>query len=342
MKKEKSNEVKIEVSLRFKLPGTPYKPLRKTRQERKNKIGQLTCHLGGFYAIPLIMSMQGLQQCINGLEGIQRSYRKRLDELGVILKQNEVITPSIWMCVSEFMAFLSELQTADYGGSARTLRWILETTLKACEFQTNPLRPTAGLLISKYTSMIRAKAKRKQVQFFMHQHNAWISFLERLRVYEETKRIAPSFRELVNKLRGREIFKHAPKLADELKRIYEALSNYVHPSVSKIADQLEEKKPPIPRFDIEEFEGIYSLAVKTLDIIEFVYVEALSHYHGFKDSRKFLEYTSTMIVLPLDVAAVFLKLPFTRELSRGITWKVISPKPRIAKKSRKKRVHSSK
>jgi len=329
-KNDKSKQLKISFRVTYKLPETPYKTLRKTRNERKEKIEELFEHLTGFHIFVVLGAAMGLKKAVEGLVGTKVAWKKRFDELIFIIKQNEVITHSISMCTSEFMTFAYELQTGAYAGSARTLRWILENALKACEFQTNPTRPVVSLLISKYKSVIGAKTKKKQVRLFMSQQNAKLAFLERLKVYEETKRIAPSFKELINKLRQREIFKHAPELVDELKRNYSMLSDHVHPSVSHIAEHVEKRKPLTPKFDAQEFDSIHTLGLKILDMTEFLFIEALSHYFDFEDSKNYLKSVHDMIATPSGLATTFLKFPFTRKLTRGITWRTVQAKAKRA------------
>jgi len=234
---------------------------------------------------------------------------------------NEVMTPTIWLCANEFAAFLSELQAAVYSGAARTLRCILETAVEACNFQTERSRPVSKMLLKEYR-LIAEKPKRKEkLQLLLIQYNAMASFMERYRIYEQTRRIAPSFKELVNRLKSREVFEEAPQIVDDLKRVYETLSDYVHPSSVKIRRLIERKESPFPRFDSDDFDTFFQLGLKAFDIVQFLYIKSMSHFFGFRNAKAFLKNFAQMIVLGKSVAPSFLNLPHTKRISSGIRWK---------------------
>ena len=244
---------------------------------------------------------------------------------------NEVLTPTLFLCINEFYDFISELQVAAYGGAARTLRCILETATEACEFQTEDNRATCASLMVEYYSVVSSRGE-KNLERLLVDYNAWVAFLERYRIYEKTKRIAPSFRELVNNLKSRELFREAPKASDELKNIYEKLSDYVHPSSSKFADMIEEKKRMHVRsFEAKEFDTIWELGLKVLDLVQFLYIESMGHFFDFKNGKDFLKDFSGLVVFSSKSDTdFFLSLPFSKQLSRGVKW-------RIEKKSRSPR-----
>jgi hypothetical protein len=79
------------------------------------------------------------------------------------------------LCINEFYVFLSELQTATYNVSARSLRYILETALDACDFQSDVNRPN----LSRYMNALENGIFER---YLMH-NNAWTSFIERYRIY---------------------------------------------------------------------------------------------------------------------------------------------------------------
>lgn len=340
LSKNKSNRKKkaftVVITATTKVPETPYGVIRKTRKKRKNALDELTKSSGAIYGIYMICETCRVMSTIEGATKSFKSLQsKRTEEISFLLIHGEVITPSVSMCASEFMTFLSELQSAGYSGSARTLRYILGVAIRACEFQTDTARVDAKSLMDLYVSMFKVKRKRVQVISFLSQHNTWVSFLERLRIFEETRRIAPSINEMINTLNSREIFKKAPQLLNELKQVYNALSDHVHPSTEKIAKQLETKKLLTLKFDAEEFDNITELSLKVIDMISFLYLKSLSLYYGFKDCSKFLKMISSDISVSSEIAYAFSRLPFTRKLCKGITWKTITQKAKTRK--RKKR-----
>lgn len=213
------------------------------------------------------------------------------------------------------------------------MRCILETAVQACDFQSESDRPTYEELIKEYDLLVKTPNGQEKTLSFMMRHNAWAAFLERYRVYEQTKRIAPSFRERVNRLKSREIFQEAPQFTDVLKRTYETLSDYVHPSSKKMERQLELRALLVPRFDSKEFDVIYALSLKTIDIVQFLYVKALSQFFGFEDAKEFLKALAKIVEFPSEIAASFLRLPFSKRLSGRITWRIMQEvrKPKSSK-----------
>lgn len=156
--------------------------------------------------------------------------------------------------------------------------------------------------------------------------------MERYKIYEQTKRIAPSFKELVNRLNSRELFQETPQIVDAMKMTYEELSDYVHPSFTRIEKRSLKGKAFIsPRFDSGNFNVIFELGLKTLDIVQFLYIKSMSHFFDYKNAKEFLRDTSQYFGLPMEIANLFLTLPFSSKLSEGIRWHLIQKK----RKSRK-------
>jgi len=249
---------------------------------------------------------------------------------------NEVLTPTLFLCIKEFYDFLSELQVAAYDGAARTLRCILETATEACEFQTEDNRATCTNLMEKYYAVVSSRG-RKRFERLLVDYNAWVAFMERYRLYEKTKRIAPTFKELVNNLKSRELFQEAPKASDEFKNIYEKLSDYVHPSSTKFADMIEKKKRPSFRsFKAKEFDTIWELGLKTLDLVQFLYIKSIAYFFDFKNGKDFLKDLSKRQIFSTKIAAdFFLSLPFSKRLSSRVKWR-IEKKLRSQKKRARK------
>jgi hypothetical protein len=153
-------------------------------------------------------------------------------------------------------------------------------------------------------------------------HNAWVAFLERYRLYEKAKRIAPTFRELVNDLNCRQLFGEAPQMSDELKSIYGVLSDYVHPSSSKFENAIGKKAEINPSFSPKEFDIVLELGKRVLDAVQFLYVVTIAHFYGFETGRSFLQdiaKRTSISVLGKEPKKNldFLSLPFSRRLSEG-------------------------
>lgn len=232
------------------------------------------------------------------------------------------------LCINEFMIFLSELQAAGYMGAARTLRRILETAVEACDFQTERDRLTFEKLLKEHSLLANLSKRERKLDSLLSKHNAWASFMERYRIYERTKRIAPTFKEQVNSLNSRQIFQETPKISDELKRTYEILSDYVHPSSAKFEKAMEKTHGPffLLSYDPEKFDTMYELGVVTFDMIQFLYLISMAFFFDFKTTDEFLKDLAKRVEFKRKQEASFLMLPFSRHLSEGINWRVAKEK----------------
>lgn len=326
-RKQTMKKVTITAKWSVELPETPYGPIRKTRKHRKNKINEFLDYLSGFCMFPdSIRTYSPLQIVLNNPK-IRKLYFRQKRPLSFVdfvslLSYNEVMSPTMELCINEFLVFLSELQIAGYSGAARTLRYILETAVEACEFQTQGNRPTFGLLLTEHSSFATLPKKKRKLHSLLLKYNAWTAFMERYKIYKKTKRIAPTFREEVNNLNSRQLFQEAPHVSEELKNTYEVLSDYVHPSSAKFESAIEHKKPSLPRFDPKEFDIIYELGLKTLDIVQFLYLESMAFFFDFKTGKKFLEHYARLYRFPSKRGTLFLKLQFSRHISEGIELKI--------------------
>jgi len=243
--------------------------------------------------------------------------KKALNDLLSILQRNEVLTPTMGLCANEFSTFMSELQACAYDGAARTLRCILETAVEACEFQTEEQRPTAKTLLDELTPLFASKKKRDDATLFITGHNAWVAFLERYRTYEKSKRIAPTFKELVNDLNSRQLFSEAPKISDELKCTYEILSDYVHPSSSKFERAIKGKHELELTFNPKDFDIILDLGKRILDTIQFLYIVTIAHFLNYKTGREFLKEVARTGQMPSKLPRSVC-LPFSGLISKDI------------------------
>jgi len=328
--KKKTEELKFDVQYSFK-GRTPYAAIKATRKNRKEKIDDFMAYLTVlsffplnikiFFPLYIVVNKPKLMKFYFGKKKPQRTYS---DELNSLLSYNEVMSPTADLCMDEFVVFLSELQIAGYSGAARTLRYILETAVEACEFQTERDRPTFGMLVKEHISFATRSKKNRKLRSLFIRYNAWASFIERYKIYEKTKRIAPSFRELVNNLNSRQIFDEAPLISNELKATYNVLSDYVHPSLTKFEKIKEKEGLPhgFSRFNSKEFDTIYELGVKTLDIVQFLYLKSIAFFFDFKTVKEFLRDLAELVSFKSKRENTFLTLPFSKRVSNGIQWRV--------------------
>lgn len=338
----KSEELEIDITYSFGAARTPYGVIRKTRKNRKDKIQDFIAYLTVLSFFPLNMKIFfPLYTVFNKPKlkkfylGKKRPQRTHDDELYTLLSYNEVMSPTADLCMDEFVVFLSELQVAGYSGAARTLRYILETAVEACEFQTERNRPTFGMLVKEHISFATLSKKKRKLRSLFIRYNALASFIERYKIYEKTKRIAPSFRELVNSLNSRQIFEEVPLVSDELKVTYSVLSDYVHPSLTKFEKIMEKEGSPhgFSRFSSKEFDTIYELGVKTLDIVQFLYLKSIAFFFDYKTVKEFLRDLAKLVSFKSKREISFLALPLSKRVSEGIQWRVA--KGRKRKKSEK-------
>jgi hypothetical protein len=247
-----------------------------------------------------------------------------VEALFSLLRHNEVITPTLFLCLKESLSFLYELQSSIYSGAARTLRCILETAIEACEFQSQKHRPKLMEIIEGFPpdkmKELKEEEKIRELRSLLGKYNAWISFKESYVIHEQTKRIAPSFVERVNRLKKREFFSDSPKISDDIKTTYETLCDYVHPSSERIEHHMENYGTFVPRLNSEDFAKINELSLKTFDIVQFIYIKAMAHFLGFEDAKKFLEELWMSIETPKKIPASFLKHPHVSKLSQNIIW----------------------
>lgn len=325
--KTKRKKIRFNLTFSYSLFSTPYSVIRRSRKEREKEIDQFLDYVGGLCVFPIAASI-GFPLSIylrNRKEKHVTLSTKATTDLLDLPSYNEVMSPTIRLCASELMVFLAELESGGYNGAARTLRCVLETATEACEFQTERNRPTARALMEEYTSLLASRKKKRETRAFLMKNNAWVAFLERYRVYEKSKRIAPTYKELVNNLNSRQLFREAPKIYDELKAIYEILSDYVHPSSLKFERAIDQKSNINLNFSPKDFDTILELGKRTLDVIQFLYIVAMAHFFEFEAGRDFLQSMAESHRIrainkgqTLDIP--FLSLPFSKQLSQGIPW----------------------
>jgi hypothetical protein len=318
---EKKKTFGVTVKSTFEFNDSPYSLLRKTRKEKKDSITNLYEHYATFRILALSASFYAFQVCLPYTKFSKKKTKANTDfEFSDLVRYNQVVTPTMLLCASEFYLFITELQAAGYNGAARTLRCMLETAVEACEFQTQENRPRCDLLLDEYNNVIGSKTE-KQLGNLLVKYNGWASFIERYNVFEKMNRIAPTYRELINNLNARQLFSEAPQVLNELKSTYETLSDYVHPSSGKFLNAINKKTPPQLEFMPEDFDTMYRLGLKVLDCVEFVYLTTIANFFNSKESKKFLEYLSSNIEIPGDLANTFLTLPFSKKLCEGITFR---------------------
>lgn len=316
------NEIKnlktylVEMTVTFKIDETPYTPLRRTRKICIDKIFDFMNYIASLWII-YVHIRTNLISIISKLDIYKDVYKTNFESiLNEYFKKNEIISSSLLLCINEFANYLYELQVGTYSGAARTLRYILETAIDACEFQTDKKRLRINDLINKATS-------KDDIKSFLEYNNSQIAFLERYKIYEKTKRIAPTFRELINELNSREIFSESPKISDTFKQLYEKLSDYVHPSLKKIESHIKKPKMLLPNYIEEEFFNIYELSLQVIDVVQFLFIKTLYYYNNFKNGKDFLNDLSKNIKIQSSLKNYFLVLPYTKKLSKNIKWEII-------------------
>lgn len=303
----------------------PYTPLRRTQSKYKVKIEQFINQLLGLDAIKMYNSI------MNHNYSTARGYSVE-EEIGreIIISafyQNEIISHSISICTEEFYNYLYELHVASYSGAARSLRYILEMAVEACEFQTDPSR-------IKFNDLKNIVQSEKGAISFVKYHNLWISFMERYKIYEDSKKLAPTFAEIVNKLNSRQLFKEDLNVNLEIKQFYEKLSDYVHPDYIKIESYLRTNKKPYPIFNEEEFMIMYNYGLAILDLIEFLYIQTTAHYHDKESGKMLLKEYSEGVTIDGRKRNYFMKLPHIKKLSGSISWQFRLKKKKITIRSR--------
>ena len=334
----KKAEKKFNIRFTFQVKGTPYGAIRKTRKERGKIIDEFWEYFTDFLILGLIAAMSPVRIFFKSHnKDFPKLRKKAVNDLLTTLQHNEVLTPTMRLCANEFYTFMSELQACAYNGAARTLRCILETAVEACEFQTEEYRPIGKTLVSELAPSLASQKKGEEGISFMIRHNAWVAFPERYRTYEKSKRIAPTFKELVNDLNSRELFNEAPKICDELKCIYEILSDYVHPNSVKFERAINGKYELNLIYNPKDFDIILELGRRTLDAVQFLYITTIARFLNYKTGREFLK-DPAMRALVFSKRTTRTSLPFSGHILGGITWREkktkLSPKPRLHQKNK--------
>jgi hypothetical protein len=315
-RKLKKYAVSLSYSAAFSFKDTPYTPLRATRKYKGKEIAEFGNHIVALYTLALFLSLSSWRIFAGKTSGHPKSVRERIRDIEP-LRYSEILVPTLHLCVDEFVAFLSELQTAAYSGAARTLRYTLELATAACEFQTDPHRLTLE-------DVVGICAKKNWIEFMMN-NNAWSAFIERSRLYEDTKRIAPTFKELVNRLASRGIFEENPQMAIDIRKAYEFLSDHVHPSTARIENQLAGKERRPIEYDPDQFKVIYDIGIKILDMVTCLFIESGSRYRNSPDAKEFVREMSAGMMLDAKLEETFLKLPYSAEFSRDLKWSFAAP-----------------
>jgi len=311
---DRTTEGRYRMTIDIDFSHSPHDVITETTNKKKDEIDVLIAHLGALYMFALFIPTFGV---------VRSKIHGSSEYWSTFMTYNEVLTPTIRICGTEFQGLVSELSTGAYNGAARTLRYVLETAIQACVFQTESKRSTYATLLTDYRSALDPSGQPASLELFM-KNNSWLSFIERYNVYEQTNRIAPTFAELVNILNSRELFQEAPDLSSEIKKVYKTLSDYVHLNASKIESQLKRKKISPPIFDPNQFDIIFELALRVVDAIDFAYVKSISHFFGYNNCEEFLQELSMHLEIAPQYRDQFLNLPFCSKLSRSIQWKTLN------------------
>lgn len=316
---KKTSNLRVLVSV--KIPETPYTVLRKTRKNRKTEINSFLGYLSTLYYMYHYASIvMPTKTC---LEFSAKNKTENSLDFVEAISTNEVLSPTMILCLYEFQAFVTELQTGVYNGASRTLRYILETATEACDFQTEDNRPTVRELLDAIlpTLSFSGVGKEKKLSSILIRYNARLAFAERSKTYEKSKRTAraPSFVEIVNSINSRQIFKSDPKISDEFKNLYGILSDYVHFGSAKLEWANDPKTVKSQSLILEDFDKVYDLGKRTLDAVLVLYTESMGRYYGFRDGNTFLKYLSCFIQSDGSTKKAF-SLQFSKQISQGVIW----------------------
>ena len=304
------NLYKVDVSFKASYKGgTPYTPLRRTRKNHNNEIDVLYDHVISIWSLYLYAYTKN-----------QEAYMRNpiIDEfsdsqLREYYMHGEVISSVIGICIAEFQNYLYEVQVGAYNGAIRTLRYILEVTIDCCLFQIDDNTHTINEL-NKFA------INKDYVRSYMNYHNNWVSFIERYKLYEDTRRIAPSFREKINKINTKNIFKEAPILQSKIKDVYSELSSYIHPNIQKITKHIIYNTLPPPNYDKIEFFNAYNTGLEILDIICYLLIKTISHYYGFKNTQECVNNYAECVHIPKSSINNHFNLNYTSKLYQNVTW----------------------
>jgi hypothetical protein len=184
--------------------------------------------------------------------------------------------------------------------------------VEACEFQTDPSR-------IRFNDLKNVIQSEKDTLSFNKYHNLWISFLEQYKTYENSKRSAPTFAEMVHKINARQLFEEAPEINTEIKKLYEKLSDYVHPDYLKIESYMLTNRKPYPIFDEKGFITLYNYGLEVLDLVEFLYIVTIANYHSVSGKQLITEY-SEAVIIDGRKKNFFMNLPHIKKLSGSASW----------------------
>lgn len=317
-KKHFDEGIKVNLSVRFNYPVTPYRALRKTRKERSDEIQILSNHAYFFALLFTEIENHLFKKSIRRLD----SEKLAQEILNNLYDYNQLLSSTVHLIINELFSLIFEIQVGAYNGAARTLRYILETSVNVCSFQLEKDRPTSKDLFEKYDSIFSNGTDNiMKLQTLLLQQNIWLQFKERLKTYEQVKR--PTFKTTLSQLNFKEKSKF-PTIFKTLTDLYDELCDYVHLSLEKIKILEKTKKPLMPDYDPEDFDKIYALTVNTMDIIQVLYLKAVSHFLGFSNIRLFLEHFAKITTLTPNYIAQLQKQPYISKFTKNIKWKTCS------------------
>jgi hypothetical protein len=125
-------------------------------------------------------------------------------------------------------------------------------------------------------------------------------------------------------LASRGTFEESPQMAIDIKKAYEVLSDYVHPSTARIENQLAGKARQPIEYDSGQFDVIHDIGRRILDIVTCLFIEAGSHYSNFPDAKEFVGKMSKSIMMEARLEETFLKLPYSAEFSKNFKWRFVA------------------
>lgn len=305
--------------INFGLPEKDLLVVKETRDKREKELKNIASNIAAFQTFGFLFSLPPITSGIYVSGILKDEQAKHMDEVDHLIGTNEVLSPAMSLCYFELKTFLSELQYAAYNGAARTLRWILEYTLRACEFQTDPARPNANYLISNYLSLVRVGADRKHFAAFLSKHNARAAFIELYR-YLEQNRQTPSVNRLTGKLNQRKIFKLDTYISTFLKETYGYLCSRVHPGIQEMAPFILDEKYAAVQFDQDEFQKTYELTIQIIDSLLYLFTTCLSQYY-VEEPSELLQLIANSCEVPKKFVENVNNLNWTSKITKTVNWK---------------------
>ncbi len=232
------------------------------------------------------------------VKGIQPEVAEEQQAILRMIRQRRIIEYLRGYLNEEYKGFRFEMLCGNYEGALRTLRWILETSVYAVEFQMD--KPTASIYRDMLANPPKSITERIDPTF---EFKLTISeFQERLDVMEKYGR--PKLKEILSKIsilrNAREWKKNDPSIdRDDLRSmirgLYSDLSKYVHYSKETTIHSprrwvaFDEGEFFVGRYNKMVFHEAYAFSVAVLDSIILLLALLDAWYFGYDTFHKYVK-----------------------------------------------------